>query len=250
MDSLQAISKYLHPSYHHRHASLYAPYLSNYNLYILILPLFLLFNYLALGVQASDYAILYVILTPAGPAYPPSPSSTSISTSSKKPSWSFLAVGSTVRSWPGGAGGHKLGSNYAPTFLQQHMARNGGWTQILWLIGEKVTEASSMNFFIVLKRDDGSQGEMSIYSFTRNIARLWVFHPLIPLLYRPRCDHTPIGWDNSPRNHTGFLPCAPPRTSLFPFGTSESRSYTALAHIRAPSHDFGDIYLGTRGQGR
>ena len=32
-----------------------------------------------------------------------------------------------------------------------------GYTQILWLLGEesKITEAGAMNFFAVIKRDDG-----------------------------------------------------------------------------------------------
>jgi len=154
---------------------------------------------------------------------------------------SLLAVGSTVRSWPGGTGDHKLGSNYAPTFLPQRMAaRKGAWDQILWLLGEKVTEAGAMNFFLVVKRDDGSQGEISIHSLTpsrKPYSTHWVFHPLTPLVHRSRRDHTPTGRDDSPRSHTGFLPCASPRTCIFCFGTFKPPPHTAPARIRAPSLD-------------
>lgn len=35
------------------------------------------------------------------------------------------------------------------------MAIEKGYQQVLWLIGENITEAGAMNFFIVVKRDDG-----------------------------------------------------------------------------------------------
>ncbi|KAG6826548.1 hypothetical protein H0H92_015401, partial [Tricholoma furcatifolium] len=100
----------------------------------------------ALGVAASDSALLYVILTPTGPYF-----------SGKVKSVSLLAVSETVRSWPGGTGGHKLGLNYAPGFLPQRIAAQQGYAQILWLLGDdhRITEAGAMNFFIVVQRDDG-----------------------------------------------------------------------------------------------
>ncbi|KAG5650720.1 hypothetical protein H0H81_011267 [Sphagnurus paluster] len=100
----------------------------------------------ALGVAASDSAMMYVIMTPTGPYF---------KTDAK--GISLLAVGSTVRSWPGGTGGHKLGLNYAPGFLPQRIAAKQGYSQILWLLGDdhKITEAGAMNFFVVVQRDDG-----------------------------------------------------------------------------------------------
>lgn len=92
---------------------------------------------------ASDSATLFVILTPSGPYF------------STPTAISLLAIGDSVRSWPGGTGGHKLGSNYTPGFLPQQIAAKQGYQACLWLIGENVTEAGAMNFFIVLKRDDG-----------------------------------------------------------------------------------------------
>ncbi|KAI0920452.1 hypothetical protein AcV5_010181 [Taiwanofungus camphoratus] len=96
------------------------------------------------GVGASDHAVLYVILSPTGPYF----------RTGTRPI-SLLAVNETVRAWPGGTGGYKLALNYAPTFKPQQYAEAQGYNQVLWLLGEKVTEAGAMNFFVVLKRDDG-----------------------------------------------------------------------------------------------
>lgn len=62
-------------------------------------------------------------------------------------------MGESVRAWPGGTGGHKLGVNYAPGFLPQRHALTKGYEQILWLLGkeEKVTEVGAMNFFVAAK---------------------------------------------------------------------------------------------------
>jgi len=97
----------------------------------------------SLGVTASDSAMLFVVLTPTGP-YFRTPAALSL-----------LAVGENVRAWPGGTGGHKLGVNYAPSFLPQQIAAKQGYEQCLWLLGDNVTEAGAMNFFVILKRDDG-----------------------------------------------------------------------------------------------
>jgi branched-chain amino acid aminotransferase len=109
---------------------------------------FLTWSLQALGVTASDSAMLFVFLSPNGPYYPGDAQGIPL-----------LAVGRSVRAWPGGTGEHKLGLNYAPTFLPQRLAAKQGYTQILWLLGEesKITEAGAMNFFIVLKRDDGGK---------------------------------------------------------------------------------------------
>lgn len=87
-----------------------------------------------------------MILSPTGPYYPGDVEGIRL-----------LAVGKTVRAWPGGTGDHKLGLNYSPTFLPQRIAAKQGYTQILWLLGEesRITEAGAMNFFVVVKRDDG-----------------------------------------------------------------------------------------------
>jgi len=108
---------------------------------------------IVLGVAPSDEAMLYVILSPTGPYF---------RTGAK--AVRLLAVGEHVRSWPGGTAAYKLGINYPACFSPQQQAAKKGYEQILWLLGDenrdplemKVTEAGSMNFFVVVKREDGS----------------------------------------------------------------------------------------------
>ena len=100
----------------------------------------------ALGVAASDHAMLCIICSPTGPYFP-----------TPKPI-NLLAISEVVRSWPGGTGGHKLGLNYSPGFTALRNAVEDGYDQILWLLPEgkemKITEAGAMNFFVVVNRDD------------------------------------------------------------------------------------------------
>ncbi|KAJ8472937.1 hypothetical protein ONZ51_g8189 [Trametes cubensis] len=98
----------------------------------------------SLGVAASDSAVLYVICSPTGPYF----------RTGARPI-NLLAVNETVRAWPGGTGGYKLALNYAPTFKPQQYAAKLGYDQCLWLLGEKITEAGAMNFFVVVQREDG-----------------------------------------------------------------------------------------------
>ena len=139
MDTHIARIQSLYQAYNYRHTTLYCLLPCNQITVYSYFPT-------ALAVTASDHAVLYVILSPAGPYFRTGP----------KPI-SLLAVGENVRSWPGGTGGHKLGLNYAPGFLPQKVAAKEGYDQILWLLGEdkKITEAGAMNFFVVVKRDDG-----------------------------------------------------------------------------------------------
>ncbi|CCM04140.1 uncharacterized protein FIBRA_06302 [Fibroporia radiculosa] len=97
----------------------------------------------SLGVTASDQAMLYVICSPAGPYF----------RSGMRPT-SLLAVGENVRAWPGGTGCYKLSLNYGSTMKPLKDAERQGYNQVLWLLGEQVTEAGAMNFFVVVKRDD------------------------------------------------------------------------------------------------
>ena len=96
--------------------------------------------------------MLYVILSPTGPYF---------RTGAK--AIRLLAVGKHARSWPGGTAEYKLGINYPACFSPQQEAAKRGYQQVLWLLGDrtqdfldmKVTEAGSMNFFVVIKREDG-----------------------------------------------------------------------------------------------
>ncbi|EJD04546.1 branched-chain amino acid aminotransferase II [Fomitiporia mediterranea MF3/22] len=101
-----------------------------------------------LGVGPSDHAIIYVICSPTGPYF-----------GAGAKSISLYAVYETVRSWPGGTGGHKLGLNYSPGFEALKLATQRGYNQVLWLLGDgdehKITEAGAMNFFIAVQRTDG-----------------------------------------------------------------------------------------------
>jgi branched-chain amino acid aminotransferase len=61
-----------------------------------------------------------------------------------------------VRAFPGGCGNFKVGSNYGPTVYVNLEAQKRGCQQVLWLFGEEhlLTEAGTMNMFVVLKHDN------------------------------------------------------------------------------------------------
>lgn len=99
-----------------------------------------------MGVVASDSALLWVMCAPTGPYF----------RGGVRP-LSLLAIGDTVRAWPGGTGEHKIAVNYGPTLKPQQAALDGGYDQTLWLFGDRITEAGVMNFFVALKRDDGGE---------------------------------------------------------------------------------------------
>jgi len=98
------------------------------------------------GVAASDSALLYVVCSPSGPYFRGGARQISL-----------LAVNETVRAWPGGTGGYKLASNYASTLKPAQLAEQQGYNQVLWLLGDNITEAGAMNFFVVVKRDDDGE---------------------------------------------------------------------------------------------
>ncbi|KAJ6172249.1 Aminotransferase class IV [Penicillium chermesinum] len=61
-----------------------------------------------------------------------------------------------VRAWPGGSGSYKVGANYGPCMMAEVEVKKRGSDQVLWLFGDDqlVTEAGTMNLFIVLRRPD------------------------------------------------------------------------------------------------
>ncbi len=72
-------------------------------------------------------------------------------------SLSLFAATDAVRAWPGGTGEHKIATNYGPTLTHHQRAQAAGHDMNLWLLGDKITEAGIMNFFVVLRRDDGGE---------------------------------------------------------------------------------------------
>ncbi|GAA5812649.1 hypothetical protein MFLAVUS_006106 [Mucor flavus] len=105
----------------------------------------------ALGVRAPDTALLFVIASPVGPYF--STGFTAIR---------LLATTDYVRSWPHGTGDCKVGGNYAPCVKPQSIAAEKGYQQNLWLFGEddQVTEAGTMNFFMLWENFDTGRKEL------------------------------------------------------------------------------------------
>jgi len=100
----------------------------------------------ALGVQAPNEALLFIILT----CMP--------SLDDVKGGLNLLASRDDMcRAWPGGFGYAKVGANYGPSLLAQGEARRRGFHQVLWLFGEDcaVTEAGASNFFVVWRTREG-----------------------------------------------------------------------------------------------
>lgn len=99
-----------------------------------------------LGVSSSNSATLYVLASPTGPYFP----------TGFKPV-KLLADPKYVRAFPGGVGNVKVGSNYGPTIYVGIQANKKACQQVLWLFGEEeyLTEAGTMNMFLVVKNNDG-----------------------------------------------------------------------------------------------
>jgi branched-chain amino acid aminotransferase len=99
-----------------------------------------------LGVSATNSAKLYVITSPTGPYFP----------TGFKPV-TLLADNKYIRAFPGGVGNFKVGSNYGPTIFVGIEAQKKGCQQVLWLFGDEeyLTEAGTMNMFVVIKNDQG-----------------------------------------------------------------------------------------------
>ncbi|RHZ50796.1 uncharacterized protein CDV56_105257 [Aspergillus thermomutatus] len=100
-----------------------------------------------LSVSPPTSALLYVVASPVGSYFRNGFQAITLEATSSA-QW--------VRAWPGGSGSHKVGANYAPCMVPELAARQRGSHQVLWLFGEDnlVTEAGTMNLFIVLRRPD------------------------------------------------------------------------------------------------
>lgn len=99
-----------------------------------------------LGVSSTNSATLFVLASPTGPYFP----------TGFKPV-KLLADPKYVRAFPGGVGNVKVGSNYGPTIYVGIQANKKACQQVLWLFGEEeyLTEAGTMNMFLVVKNSDG-----------------------------------------------------------------------------------------------
>lgn len=104
-----------------------------------------------LGVAAPKKALFFVILSPVGPYF-----------KSGFAPVKLLASPKYVRAFPGGTGGYKVGSNYAPTILPQLEAQSQGYSQVMWLYGpnHEVAEVGTMNMFFYLKNKETGVAEL------------------------------------------------------------------------------------------
>lgn len=101
-----------------------------------------------LSVSAPTSALLYVVASPAGSYFKNGHQDLTLEAANSS-QW--------VRAWPGGSGNHKVGANYAPCMVAEAELRQRGCDQVLWLFGEDnlLTEAGTMNLFVVFRRSDG-----------------------------------------------------------------------------------------------
>lgn len=102
-----------------------------------------------LGVASSDSALLYTILSPVGGYF----------AGKQTGGVSLLADPRYTRSWPGGVGDRKMGSNYGPTIHVQKEAAKQGFQQVLWLYGDdhQLTEVGTMNVFVLMINERGGE---------------------------------------------------------------------------------------------
>ena len=96
-----------------------------------------------LGVKASSTYLFYIILSPVGPYYPEGFNPVRI-----------YIEDEYVRAVKGGTGFTKAACNYAMSLLAGEIAKEKGYTQVLWLDGVEhkyVEEVGSMNIFFLFK---------------------------------------------------------------------------------------------------
>nr|CAH8856687.1 unnamed protein product [Trichobilharzia regenti] len=100
----------------------------------------------SIQLDVSSEAKLIVMLSPVGEYY-----------AGEKNGISLYADPEFVRSWPGGYGAYKVGSNYGPTLKVQNIAKEKGCENNLWLSGaeEYIAEAGTMNIFIYWTDESG-----------------------------------------------------------------------------------------------
>ncbi|KAL7416572.1 aminotransferase [Mrakia frigida] len=97
-----------------------------------------------LGMGVDESCTLFVFLSPVGSYF-----------NFGNTGLSILATKDSVRAWPGGTGCYKLAGNYAPTFKPQQKAKELGYDQNLWCLGDVVTKNGGSNFMIVVESKEG-----------------------------------------------------------------------------------------------
>ncbi len=99
----------------------------------------------ALGVHASREYYFYIILSPVGPYFSTGFSPTKIYVADKH-----------VRTSIGGTGEAKTGGNYASTLYETQIAKEAGYSQVLWLDAKErryVEEVGAMNIMFVINNE-------------------------------------------------------------------------------------------------
>lgn len=99
-----------------------------------------------LGLASPESLLLYVVTSPVGPYY--------------KTGFEPIRLQcetSCVRAWKGGTGGNKVGGNYAPTMKPAAEAASRGYSQVLWVVNDEVTEVGAMNIFFMMINEEGEK---------------------------------------------------------------------------------------------
>ncbi len=97
-----------------------------------------------LGATVPDQALLFVVASPSNPLF-----------SLESPPLKMLIETRGVRAWPGGTGNVKMGANYAVAARYDNEAVKNGFDEVMWLNGDRLTEASGCNFFLIWKTAGG-----------------------------------------------------------------------------------------------
>ena len=120
----------------------FVPYGEGYSLYLRPNVVAMSQN---LGLANPTSLLLYVVTSPVGPYYK----------SGFKPV-RLVCETNYVRACKGGTGASKVGGNYAPTMKPAKEAAAKGYSQVLWLLDDDITEVGAMNVFFVFDKNDGS----------------------------------------------------------------------------------------------
>lgn len=108
-----------------------------YSLYIR--PMYMAYND-TLGVSVPNKAKLFMFMSPVGPCFSSGYNSLSL----------ICNDNSYIRTFPG-IGERKLSANYGPTLQKYKECLDKGYSQILWLFNDNITECGVSNYFTLIK---------------------------------------------------------------------------------------------------